>query len=251
MGTAGSGGGVGSGSGGGGTKGGASESGSVWLRPPRPARAEPPLSRDRIVTAAVALLDDEGMDRLTMRRLAERLGAGATTLYWHVETKDDVLDLAFDAIFGEAPLPGHHPGDDGWRHDVVALLTGCREMLLRHPWSGALPLRRGPSMGPNFLGWLEYLQSTLVRAGFRGQAVQAACWVLYNHVQCSTASQSSLHWPEDERLAARERLRADEGRYPTLVAGDYVLDDGWEENFRLGLGYVLDGLQARLAADRP
>ncbi|MEU5160073.1 TetR/AcrR family transcriptional regulator C-terminal domain-containing protein [Streptomyces sp. NPDC020875] len=239
-------------SGGGTAKGGGAASGSVWLRPPRQARAEPPLSRDRIVTAAVALLDDEGMDRLTMRRLAERLGAGATTLYWHVETKDDVVDLAFDAIFGEAPLTGsprEGATDQGWRDDVVALLTGCRTMLLNHPWSGALPLRRRPSMGPNFLGWLECLQSTLVRAGFRGQSVQAACWVLYNHVQCSTASQSSLHWPEEDRLAARERLRAEADRYPTLVAGDYVLDDGWEENFRLGLRYVLDGLEARLAAD--
>ncbi|MEO3923856.1 TetR/AcrR family transcriptional regulator C-terminal domain-containing protein [Micromonosporaceae bacterium B7E4] len=78
----------------------------VWLRPPRsPGRSGPPLHRDRIVAAAVELLDREGVAGLTMRRLAERLGAGSTTLYWHVTNKDDVLDLALDQIFGEVLLP--------------------------------------------------------------------------------------------------------------------------------------------------
>ncbi|GAA1644213.1 TetR/AcrR family transcriptional regulator C-terminal domain-containing protein [Nonomuraea maheshkhaliensis] len=81
--------------------------GDVWLRPAaRAAREAPPLSRDRIVAEAIALLDEEGADRLTMRRLAERLGTGSTTLYWHVKTKDDVLDLALDAIFAAVEIPG-------------------------------------------------------------------------------------------------------------------------------------------------
>ncbi|MFE7129908.1 TetR/AcrR family transcriptional regulator C-terminal domain-containing protein [Streptomyces sp. NPDC057638] len=218
---------------------------NVWLRLPSAAASEPPLSRERIVDAAVALLDEEGMDRLTMRRLGERLGAGATTLYWHVDTKDDVIDLAVDAIFAEAPLPAAG-GVGAWREDVVALLSGCRAMLLRHPWSAALPLRRRPMLGPNFLSWMEFFQATLVRAGFRGQEVQAACWLLYSHVQGSTASQSSLCWPDEERAAAQERLRLSRDDYPTLVGGAYLMDDAWEENFRLGLEFVLDGLARRV-----
>ncbi|WP_234388684.1 MULTISPECIES: TetR/AcrR family transcriptional regulator C-terminal domain-containing protein [Streptomyces] len=218
---------------------------SVWLRQPPTPRNEPPLSRERITEAAVALLDEEGMERLTMRRLAERLGAGATTLYWHIDTKDDVIDLAIDAIFAEAPLPD--PGTGSWQENVVALLSGCRDMLLRHPWSAALPLRQRPSIGPNFLAWLEFLQATLARAGFEGRQVQAACWVLYNHVQGSTASQSSLRWTSDERTAAQERLTLQKDRYPTLSTYEYMLDDDWEQNFRLGLKYLLDGLDAQLA----
>src|SRR3954452_11570162 len=104
--------------------------GNVWLRPAgRARRAAPPLNRDRIVDEAVALLDEEGAGRLTMRRLAERLGTGSTTLYWHVETKDDVLDLALDRIFGDVPVPA--PGPDR-RADVVELMAGWRRAMLRH-----------------------------------------------------------------------------------------------------------------------
>ncbi|ONK15538.1 TetR/AcrR family transcriptional regulator [Streptomyces sp. MP131-18] len=217
---------------------------SVWLRPPPATRNGPPLTRERITEAAVALLDEEGIERLTMRHLAERLQVGATTLYWHIDTKDDVIDLAVDAIFAEAAVPGERAGS--WRDDVVALLTGCRATLLKHPWSAALPLRQRPVIGPNFLMWMEYLQATLVRAGLTGRHVQAACWLLYSHVQGSTASQSNLRWTDAERHAAHEQLGRHSHRYPTLLDHSYVLDDEWDENFRLGLTYVLDGLEAQI-----
>lgn len=79
----------------------------------------------------MALLDEEGIDGLTMRRLAERIGSGVTTLYWHVDTKDDVVDLALDAIFGE--LPPAPPADTDWRAAIVALLLDWRTAMLRHP----------------------------------------------------------------------------------------------------------------------
>lgn len=95
----------------------------MWLRPPRAGRAEPVVTLGRIVAAAVELLDEAGADRLTMRRLAERLETAATTLYLHVETKDDVLDLALDAVFGEVPVP---PGAGGaWRDDAESVPPGA------------------------------------------------------------------------------------------------------------------------------
>ncbi|MEU5404131.1 TetR/AcrR family transcriptional regulator C-terminal domain-containing protein [Streptomyces sp. NPDC005963] len=205
------------------------------------------MTRERITEAAIALLDEEGMERLTMRHLAERIGIGATTLYWHIDTKDDVVDLATDAIFAEAPLPDGH--GDNWQESVVALLSGCRAMLLRHPWSAALPLRQRPSIGPNFLTWLEFLQATLSRAGFGAQQTQAVCWLLYNHVLGSAASQSNLQWSKAERAAAQEQLRGEQDKYPTLVAYEYTLDEDWEENFYLGVKLVLDGLEAQLSTD--
>ncbi|MFI6699984.1 TetR/AcrR family transcriptional regulator C-terminal domain-containing protein [Streptomyces sp. NPDC050509] len=223
---------------------------SVWLRRPPAPRQEPPLTRERITEAAIALLDEEGLERLTMRHLAERLGVGTATLYWHIDTKDDVVDLATDAIFAEATLPDDHDSEEShdrfWEENVVTLLSGCRAMLLRHPWSAALPLRQRPSIGPNFLAWLEFLQATLSRAGFNAQQTQATCWLLYNHVLGSAASQSNLQWSKDERASAQEQLRRQRDTYPTLVDYEYMLDEDWEANFHLGVKLVLNGLEAQL-----
>ncbi|TYK49465.1 TetR/AcrR family transcriptional regulator C-terminal domain-containing protein [Actinomadura decatromicini] len=217
---------------------------SVWLRPRRTSRGEPPLRLDRIVEAAVALLDEEGIDRLTMRRLAERLSVAAPSLYWHVDTKDDVLDLAVDAIFSEPPPTAGSA--DGWRDDVSAVLTTWRAALLRHPWAAAVPARRRPTIGPNFLAWMEFLQATLVRAGFTGKGLSAATWALYNHVMGSTASEAALRITDEERRVGQERLRADGDRYPTLAACGYLYDDDWDGSFTTGLRYLLDGLAAQL-----
>ena len=242
------------------------EAQSIWLRPGRTStRGEPPLTRARIGTAAVALLDEDGIDRLTMRRLADRLAVVAPSLYWHVETKDDVIDLAVDAIFGEAEPPaagaataagsgagtgaGAGTGDPAadWRADVAAVLGTWRAVLLRHPWAAAVPARRKPGIGPQFLAWMEVLQATLVRAGFTGRDLLAATWALHNHVLGSASTQVALDVTEEERDTAQERVRADSDRYPTLAASDYLRDDDWDGTFAAGLEFLLDGLQARLA----
>ncbi|TDD39732.1 TetR family transcriptional regulator [Actinomadura sp. KC06] len=219
---------------------------SVWLRPRREQRGEPPLTHSRIVAAAVALLDEEGIDRLTMRRLAERLDVVAPSLYWHVDTKDDVIDLAVDAIFGAAPPePGAGRAEE-WRDDVTAVLAGWRAALLRHPWAAAVPARRRPTIGPNFLAGMEVLQATLARAGFTGQSLSAATWALYNHVMGSASSQIALHITDEERRLGQEQLRAARDRYPTLAANGYLYDDDWDGSYSAGLTYILDGLEAQL-----
>lgn len=217
----------------------------MWLRPRRTTRGEPPLTRDRIVEAAVTLLDEEGIERLTMRRLAERLAVMAPSLYWHVDTKDDVIDLAVDAIFGEVP-PAVGEADH-WRTDVTAVLTAWRAALLRHPWAAAVPARRRPTIGPNFLAWMEILQSTLVRAGFTDKGLSAATWALYNHVMGSAASESALRITDEERQVGQEQLRANRDRYPTLAERGYLYDDDWDGSFTTGLHYLLDGLEAQVS----
>ncbi|SHF65017.1 TetR/AcrR family transcriptional regulator C-terminal domain-containing protein [Streptoalloteichus hindustanus] len=216
---------------------------SIWLRPRRATKGEPPLTRARIVEAAVALLDEEGIDRLTMRRLAERLAVAAPSLYWHVDTKDDVIDLAVDAIFGEISpdlVPSSH-----WREDVTSVLSAWRATLLRHPWAATVPARRRPTIGPNFLAWMEILQATLLGAGFTGRRLAAATWALYNHVMGSTASETALHITDEERQVGQAQLRAERDRYPTLAANGYLYDDDWDGSYRAGLAYLLDGLQAQ------
>ncbi|MDT0345773.1 TetR/AcrR family transcriptional regulator C-terminal domain-containing protein [Streptomyces litchfieldiae] len=217
---------------------------SVWLRPRRTSRGEPPLTLTRIVEAAVALLDEEGIERLTMRRLAERLAVVAPSLYWHVDTKDDVIDLAVDAIFGEAP-PGAGTAAH-WRESVTAVLTTWRAALLRHPWAAAVPARQRPTIGPNFLAQMEALQATLVAAGFTGKGLSAATWALYNHVMGSASTESALRITDEERRLGQAQLKADSDCYPTLAAHGYLYDDDWDGSFTTGLEYLLDGLEAQL-----
>ncbi|TMR09369.1 TetR/AcrR family transcriptional regulator [Nonomuraea turkmeniaca] len=203
---------------------------NVWSRPRKAPRQT--LTLERIVAEAVALLDEEGADRLTMRRLAERLDTGSTTLYWHVKTKDDVLDLALDAVFGEVPLPD--PAG-GWQAAVRELIGGWRAALLRHPWSATMLDR--PLMGPNALERTEFLYQTLTGAGFT--APQAAAYSLSNYVMGSVVMQVTWQDRDDEDTGAFLRERA--GLYPALA--EHGLDHEWDATFDEGLGYLLTGMR--------
>ncbi|GCB45314.1 tetR family transcriptional regulator [Streptomyces sp. NL15-2K] len=222
----------------------------MWLRPSRAQRETPPLSRDRIVAEAVALLDEEGVGRLTMRRLAERLGTGSTTLYWHVKTKDDVLDLALDQIFDEVEIPHGGPSRH-WREDITTLITRWRSALLGHPWSTTLLGR--PLMGPNVLARSEFLHAALVTAGFTEPHLTAAAYGLSNYVIGSALMQGTWQAGDEEpaRRAAQEHLQAQRDRYPTLAAHGPLIGNDWDTTFTLGLDYLLDGIQARATAPRP
>lgn len=205
---------------------------SVWLRPAR--RERRPLTLDRIVAEAVGLLDEEGEAGLTMRRLAERLDTGSTTLYWHVKTKDDVLDLALDAVFGEVPLPA----EGGWRERVSALLSGWRAALVRHPWSTGLLDR--PMLGPNALTRTEFLYATLAGAGFAGAELTAAAFSLSTYVTGSATMQARDRAATGPVL--HEHLQARRADYPVLA--EHGLEVDWEATFARGLGYLLDGMAA-------
>jgi AcrR family transcriptional regulator len=208
--------------------------GGVWLRPAK-ERRDAPLTVDRIVVAAVALLDAEGAGRLTMRRLAERLDVAAPTLYWHVKTKDDVLDLAVDAIFAEVPVPDTAE----WADAVRALVLAWRATMLRHPWSP--PLLGRPTLGPNVLRRTEFLQSTLAGAGFRGADLAAATHGLANFAIGSALTQST--WQNaDIRDAANAHVRANADAYPTLSANDHLDNPDWDALFSQGLDRFLIGL---------
>lgn len=212
--------------------------GQVWLRSEQPRKER--VTRERIVAAALELLDEEGAERLTMRRLGERLGTGSTTLYGHVSTKDDVLDLALDAVYAEVDLPAE-PGAH-WRDDVVSLMEKWRTALLRHPWSAALLGR--PMLGPNMLAREEYLHAVLAKAGFAPPHLNDAAYALANYVLGSTLMQASWNdQPGGARQAADDHVRANRDRYPSLAAHRRMADTDWQASFRHGLEYLLDGLE--------
>lgn len=198
---------------------------------------------DRIVAAAVEILDVEGLSGLTMRRLAEHLSVGAPTLYWHVRNKDDVIELAVDQVFGEVAVTdraGQH-----WRDTVSDLGLAWRSALVTHPWMPIAAIHR-LNLGPNFLRQLELLQATLRRAGFTGSRLLPATWLIYNHVIGSAASQTALDINEDVRHSGQQLLQARSDLYPTLAEYRYLYDSHWIDNFRTGLGYTLDGLELQL-----
>ncbi|MFD1983510.1 TetR/AcrR family transcriptional regulator [Mesorhizobium newzealandense] len=215
---------------------------SGTLQPTHAASDEPALSRERIVATAVELLDAQGLDGLTMRRLADRLGSGVMSLYWHVDNKEDVFDLALDSVL-EYRGPTQTVESQDWRGDVVHVLEDWRTSMLRHPWSASLLPRR--ALGPNILGRLELLSKTLSRAGVADADLNVAIWSLWNYVMGATITRASFDLSDEDRAAAQQRLERLSGRYPAIERSHLLLDDDWDGAFRKGLDFLLDGLAPR------
>lgn len=147
---------------------------SVWLaaRPAAPARrrSEAPsgLDRERITAATVRLLDAEGLGRFSMRRLAAGLGVTAMSLYWYVDTKHDLLELALDSALGELALAtGSAP--DGWPGRLRVLARGYRRVLAEHPWVAPLTAAY-PNIGPHARAFDAALQRLLDATGLADSA---------------------------------------------------------------------------------
>ncbi|WEX75820.1 TetR/AcrR family transcriptional regulator C-terminal domain-containing protein [Sinorhizobium numidicum] len=214
----------------------------VSLQSVQEPRSEPPLSLERIVAAAIELLDAQGIDGLKMRRLADRLGSGVMSLYWHVNNKEDVFDLALDSVLEYRGPPQIVESQD-WRGEVVHMLEDWRASMLRHPWSALLLPRR--ALGPNILSRLELLSKTLSRAGVADADLNVAIWSLWNYVMGATITRASFDLSDDDRAAAQQHLTRCSERYPTIERSRLLLDNDWDGAFRKGLDFLLDGLAPR------
>ncbi|MEW2303355.1 TetR/AcrR family transcriptional regulator [Streptomyces sp. NPDC006655] len=156
---------------------------SVWLaeKARKGGRSGQPsgLDRDRITSATVRLLDADGLDRFSMRRLAAELNVTAMSVYWYVDTKDDLLELALDAAFGELPLPDAAVGD--WRDQLRALASEYRALLVRHPWLSPLA-GRYLNIGPHALAFSRVVQRVVRRAGLPAHGVTGAISAVFQFV---------------------------------------------------------------------
>ncbi|MFG1998001.1 TetR/AcrR family transcriptional regulator [Spirillospora sp. NPDC048911] len=231
---------------------------SVWTRP-RKQKEQPALSRERIVAEAVALLDAEGIDNLSMRSLGTRLGAGATSLYRHVANKDELIELVVDEVYGELEVPAAG-GPEEWRAAAARTAHSVRAMALRHPWVVSLLGQAGLAyLGPNMMRLSERMLAVFEAAGFDlAEADQAMSTMLSYVIGLVTSEaaylsvlarsgQSEKEWLESLRPAAEEATkdytRVSEGydahrdRDPAEIR---------EETFVYGLDRVLDGLEVRL-----
>ncbi len=137
---------------------------SVWAR----QRREPgqsALSRAAIVREAIAVLDAEGVDALSMRKLGARLNAGATSLYRHVATKDELMELAVDEVAAEITVPSADGAD--WRAAAAEAARSFRATALRHPWLASILGQAGLAyLGPNLMSVSERLAALFTAAGF-------------------------------------------------------------------------------------
>ena len=159
---------------------------SVWLegkarRSGRGAGQPSGLDRERITEATVRLLDAEGLARFSMRRLAAELNVTAMSVYWYVDTKDDLLELALDAALGELPLPSPGAAGEDWRVQLRALASGYRTLLVRHPWLSPLA-GRYLNIGPHALAFSRSVQHVIRRTGLPAHGVTGAISAVFQFV---------------------------------------------------------------------
>jgi AcrR family transcriptional regulator len=214
----------------------------------RPARA--PLSREAIVDAALRLMDREGAAGLSMRRVADELGTGPASLYWHVANKDALIDLLIDRVAGEVPLP--EPDPDRWQEQLRDWLVGVRRVFDRHPGVAALTLGRIPT-GPNVLRWAEWTLALLRGAGIpdRIAAFAGDLFGLYLGATGYEAALPPMTSATGEPLTPDEMTATVRDYFASLPADQFpnvlaTLDDlfggGPDERFELGLDVILRGL---------
>ena len=196
------------------------------------------LSLERIVATAVDILDAKGVDGLTMRGLADRLGSGVMSLYWHVENKDEVLGLALDSVL--AYRPPQESGHVDWHEAIIHLLEDWRAGMLRHPWSASLVARQ--VLGSNILSRLELLSRRLSDAGVPDTDLNAAIWSLWNYLMGATTTRAGFDLSDAERAEAQQQLETISEHYPAIERSRLLLDDDWDGAFRKGIVFLLDGL---------
>ncbi|MFJ3668055.1 TetR/AcrR family transcriptional regulator [Streptomyces sp. NPDC090106] len=142
---------------------------SVWLegkarRTGRGGGQPSGLDLDRITSASVGLLDAEGLARFSMRRLAAELNVTAMSVYWYVDTKDDLLELTLDTAYGELRLPDADGTDEDWRDQLRTLARQYRSLLVRHPWISPLA-GTFLNIGPNALAFSRLIHQVVRRTG--------------------------------------------------------------------------------------
>ncbi len=213
---------------------------------PRPTpEVRAPLNRERVLRAAVALADTEGIGALTMRRLGQELGVEAMSLYNHVANKDDILDGIVDLVVTDIEVP---PAGTGWRAAMHRRAVSAHEVLLAHPWATTLITSR-LAIGQ---GMTRYLDATLGRLREGGFTVDQAldAWnALDSHIYGFTLQELNLPFDvEQTRQVSADVLRQiSPEQYPHVVeVVTQVMERGREEDFEFGLGLLLDGLEARL-----
>jgi AcrR family transcriptional regulator len=208
-----------------------------------------PLTRERVLRAAVELADRDGIEALSMRKLGQELGVEAMALYRHVRNKDDLLDGLVETVVGEIELP--YPSRD-WMAAMRALVMSSRQVMLSHPWAPRVIIDR-PTVGPATLRHIDAVLGILSAGGFAIDMAHHALHVLGSRILGFT--QDPFNDTEDVRPepdVAVRRARELAAVFPHV--GELALaathegalggcDDDVE--FAFGLDLILEGLEGK------
>src|SRR5690606_39154128 len=233
---------------------------SPWTVPRGTARSTPSrgprrtLTLERIVETAITIADAEGLDALSMRRLARDLDVGTMSLYRYVPDKAVLLDLMLDRL--SAPGPREDYADRPWREVLERNAVGGRELYLAHPWLMQVNWTR-PVLGPSSTGGMELLMSQLAGLPLSDQEKMMIVSTVdgyvtgtvrqeiqYNAAVAEAGMSDEEFW--SAQLPFLERAM-NSGDYPTMAGmSEDTFDAGWEQTFRFGLRLLLDGLEREL-----
>ncbi|MFI7446067.1 TetR/AcrR family transcriptional regulator [Nonomuraea sp. NPDC049714] len=208
-----------------------------------------PLSRGRVLQAAIRVADRGGVEAITMRRVAQELGVEAMSLYHHVPNKDAILDGVVDTVFAAIELPGAERGD--WRDAIRARAHSARTVLSRHSWALALlDSRRHP--GPATLRHHDAVLGVLREAGFTLPMAAHAVSLIDSYIGGYVLQEANLpvKTPADVDEVAGgilAQLPADELPYLAEMIVEHALRPGYDHTseFGYGLDLILDALEAR------
>lgn len=208
-------------------------------------RARLPLSRDRVLRAAMHLADRDGIESLTMRKLARELGVEAMTLYYYVAKKDDILDGIADLVASQIEVPS---GGADWKAATRQRAISAHDVLVRHPWASMLWVSR-VTLGPGRLRYMDAGLRGFREAGFSPELTEQAFHAVENHIVGYTLQEMSFAIETEEVAEAGasflRKLPADE--YPDLaehvmqhLEGPGHVDEG---DFEFALDLILDGVE--------
>ncbi|MFD8013827.1 TetR/AcrR family transcriptional regulator [Streptomyces sp. NPDC058955] len=239
---------------------------SVWLeqRTARSGGGPAGLDRDRIVAASVRMLDRDGLAKLSMRRLAAELGVTAMSLYWYVDTKDDIIEYAIDTVYGEIDLDTVAAGAD-WRERIRTLALHYRRMLVRHPWMSPCA-GQYLNIGPHAIAVAARIQEAIRDSGLpvSGQpgAMSAVFQFVYGYGtiesqferRAAEAGMSQDAFYTDSVAAFRDDPQFREALEPMTELLEERASHGsvsaiWERDFAYALDILVAGIEAMVARE--
>ncbi|MFJ8073417.1 TetR/AcrR family transcriptional regulator [Streptomyces sp. NPDC096176] len=235
---------------------------SVWLegKADRGRKSSQPagLDRDKIIEATVRLLDAEGADKFSMRKLAAELHVTAMSVYWYVDTKDDLLELALDAVFGTVPLPDTSTGGE-WRDQLRELAAGYRALLVRHPWVTPL-IGTYLNIGPHSMAFSQAAQQIVRNTGLPPHGRTGALGAVFQFVygfgtieghfveRCAAAGLSQDEYFREAMGSIREQPQYDESfaQADELMEarGGGTVEEKRERDFYFALDLLIAGIEA-------
>lgn len=209
----------------------------------------PPLTRERVLRAAVTMADEHGLASVTMRALGEALGVQAMSLYNHVSGKDDILDGIVDLVVAEIEVPSRSAP---WRGAMAARAVSAHAVLLRHPWACALLMSR-VNVGPAMLRYVDATVGCLRGAGFSLPMADHGWNALDSYIYGFTLHKLNFPFEADEyaKVAAAYLPSLSADQFPSMRALTELVASGGHDglhDLEFGLDLLLDGLERVLAA---